>query len=199
MEQSEDQFRKFQDRVEGTNINPQTLLASDFLNHLNEPLMLLELVPDMPEMLEELDQWRPKTYVEHFRDSGFTDKDLAIEAYEWSPQEFRVAFEETVDLANRCVKDAMTALRGPTANAQIDEIRKIVEQTMSALTKLVDRANAIIHGNDFALDQGQIDEIMAFSNGGGKAVNDDASDDDDSAADFAKEVAKIVARRRAAC
>ena len=73
------------DRVRGTNINEQTLLATDYLNHFNKIVMTMEMVPDMPELLEEAKAWQPKTYQDHFRDSGFTDKDLAIEAYPHAP------------------------------------------------------------------------------------------------------------------
>ena len=79
-------------RVRGTNINEQTLLATDFLNHFNEIVMTLELVPDMPELLEEAKAWQPKTYQDHFRDSVFAEKDLAVEAYRHAPARYRRAW-----------------------------------------------------------------------------------------------------------
>ena len=60
-------------RIKGTNIDERTLLATDYLNHFNEIVMLLELVPDLPDCLEDAKEWRPKSYAEHFRDSGFVD------------------------------------------------------------------------------------------------------------------------------
>ena len=68
--------------VQGKNIHEETLLATDYLNHFNEIIMLLDMIPSMPECLEDAKAWEPKTYVEHFRDSGFADKDLAIFAYD---------------------------------------------------------------------------------------------------------------------
>ena len=38
-------------KTEGTTINSQTLLATDYLNHFNEVVMLLEMIPDMPDMM----------------------------------------------------------------------------------------------------------------------------------------------------
>src|SRR3546814_1723486 len=35
--------------VRGKNINQNTLLATDYLNHFNEIIMLLEMLPSMPE------------------------------------------------------------------------------------------------------------------------------------------------------
>ena len=39
--------------LSAANINPRTGLATDYLNHFNEAVMLLEMVPDMPECAED--------------------------------------------------------------------------------------------------------------------------------------------------
>ncbi|MDP6344006.1 MAG: hypothetical protein QF491_10780, partial [Alphaproteobacteria bacterium] len=64
------------DRLAGTNVNQDTFLATDYLNHFNEIVMLLEMVPDMPEILDEAKEWQPKSYAAHFRDSGLSDAEL---------------------------------------------------------------------------------------------------------------------------
>lgn len=48
-------------RVEGTNICDASLLATDYLNHFNEVVMLIGMIPDMPECLDDAREWRPKT------------------------------------------------------------------------------------------------------------------------------------------
>ena len=68
------------ERLQGTNINTSTLLATDYLNHFNEVIMLIEMVPDMTDIIEDVLAWQPRPYVQHFADSGFQDQDLAIEA-----------------------------------------------------------------------------------------------------------------------
>lgn len=82
--------------VIGKNINPETLLATDYLNHFNEVIMLLEMTPDMPECFEDIKAWAPKGYEQHFRDSGFAEKELAILAYRHSPSQYRTAFDSTI-------------------------------------------------------------------------------------------------------
>jgi muramoyltetrapeptide carboxypeptidase LdcA involved in peptidoglycan recycling len=42
------------DRLLGTNINSVTLLATDYLNHFNEVIILIEMVADMPDMIEDV-------------------------------------------------------------------------------------------------------------------------------------------------
>ena len=77
-------------------INRLTGLSTDYLNHFNEIVMLIEMVPDMPDMIEDCRLWHPKSYQQHFRDSGFSEKDLAIEAYDHVPNKFRTPFEATI-------------------------------------------------------------------------------------------------------
>src|SRR3546814_4071681 len=67
--------------VRGKNINQNTLLATDYLNHFNEIIMLLEMVPSMPECYRDAVEWRPKSYAQHFRDSCFSDAELRSEEH----------------------------------------------------------------------------------------------------------------------
>src|SRR5580658_9061828 len=90
-------------RVQGKNINPDSLLATDYLNHFNEIIMLIGMIPDMPECLEDAKAWAPKVYAQHFRDSSFADKELAILAYEHAPSAFRQRFDQTVALMDELV------------------------------------------------------------------------------------------------
>ena len=68
-------------QLRAANINPRTGLATDYLNHFNEAIMLLEMIPDMPECAEEFLEWQPRSYREHFAASNFRARELAIEAF----------------------------------------------------------------------------------------------------------------------
>src|ERR1700740_1106175 len=68
--------------LKAANINPRTGLATDYLNHFNEAIMLLEMIPDMPECAADFLSWRPLSYAEHFTASHFRARDLAIAAYD---------------------------------------------------------------------------------------------------------------------
>ena len=58
-------------RLAAANINPKTGLASDYLNHFNEAIMLLDLLPTTPECIVELIGWEPMSYEEHFAGFAF--------------------------------------------------------------------------------------------------------------------------------
>jgi hypothetical protein len=91
------------ERARGSNVNEKTLLATDYLNHVNEIVMLLDLVPDAPECLEDCKAWQPLSYQDHFRASNIADRDLAIEAYDFSPPAFKEPFDRLVGEMNRLV------------------------------------------------------------------------------------------------
>jgi hypothetical protein len=63
------------------NINPSTGLSTDYLNHFTEAVMALEMAADIPECLDDLRAWQPKTYLEHFAASRFSNRDAVIRAY----------------------------------------------------------------------------------------------------------------------
>ena len=90
-------YQKYRKLVEGKNINSQTLLATDFLNHFNEIHMLLGMIADMPDCLEDILEWETITYPDHFKYSVFQDKEIAIEAYSHSPAKYKKPFDTDVE------------------------------------------------------------------------------------------------------
>ncbi len=154
-------FEEFVARVDGTNISAQTPLATDYLNHYNEIVMLLDMVPDMPDMIEECKLWQPKSYKEHFADSSFKDKALAIEAYDRVPTKFRRPFEETLSQMNTLIIGGVARLEDEIVAAAdpglITEHAKAISRAAQAL---MDCANAIIHGSDRAMAQVEIDGLL---------------------------------------
>src|ERR1700731_4320118 len=79
--------------LRAANINPRTGLATDYLNHFNEAIMLLEMIPDISECAEDFLLWYPLPYREHFMASHFRARDLAIEAYDSADEHIRAEFD----------------------------------------------------------------------------------------------------------
>ena len=148
------------ERVRGKNINETTLLATDYLNHFNEIVMLIELLPDMPDMFEEVEAWQPKSYAAHFEDSCFTEKELAVLAYEASPTRFRGPFDTAVRHMDDLVADALGALGEAVAAEDLERIKAISDRVTDRLRRFVDVCSGIIHGDERTMDQGEIDTIL---------------------------------------
>lgn len=148
-------------RLEGTNINGQTFLATDYLNHFNEIVMILEILPDCPECFEDAREWRPKTYRQHFADSMLSDSALAIEAYDHCPARFREPFERVVEHMDNLVMFALRRLAEPVARQDAATIRRIAEAVGNRLEMLITMASGIIHGNVQTVGQRDIDALLA--------------------------------------
>ncbi len=144
------------------NINPQTGLATDYLNHFNEAIMLLEMIPAMPDCAGELSDWEPRTYRQHFEASSFKGRDLAIEAYEAADADLRTRLDHYTDSMTailKAVRDAMAEVRTDTTRA------RLAEEAANWLKPLVAHAGAVINGtpdktSDDVQPQADADYIM---------------------------------------
>jgi len=126
------------------NINPRTGLATDYLNHFNEAIMLLEMVPDMPECAEDFLTWTPLSYAEHFWASNFKARDLAIEAYECADPKIRANF----DNLTATMTSILTAVGNAMREAQQDKTRAtLAEQATAWVKPLVALAGGVINGS----------------------------------------------------
>jgi hypothetical protein len=131
-------------QLRAANINPRTGLATDYLNHFNEAIMLLEMVPDMPECAEDFLGWEPLSYAEHFTASNFKARDLAISAYESADTGIRAAFDNITG----AMTSILTAVGAAMREAQQDKTRATLAQQATGWVKpLVMQAGGIINGD----------------------------------------------------
>jgi hypothetical protein len=129
--------------LRAANINPRTGLATDYLNHFNEAIMCLEMIPDMPECTEDFLAWRPLSYAEHFTASNFKARDLAIAAYQSADPRLRAEFDSIADAMTAILTAVSEAMR----EAQQDKTRaRLAEQATGWVKPLVMQAGGIING-----------------------------------------------------
>jgi hypothetical protein len=130
-------------RLAAANINPTTGLATDYLNHFNEAIMVLEMVPELPDCIEDLIAWQPLSYAEHFGASCFKDRELAIEAYNLAEPRLRHRLDELADVMNAMLASTCEAmLRSPSAHAAAT----LAQDALTRLKPLVAQAGAVING-----------------------------------------------------
>ena len=138
---SDDEART--ERLRAANINPRTGLATDYLNHFNEAIMLLEMIPDMPECAEDFLDWHPLSYSEHFTASNFKARDLAIEAYGTADPLTRAEFDNVTNTTTSILTAVGDAMRQVTQ----DKTRaRLAEQAIGWVKPLVAQAGGIING-----------------------------------------------------
>jgi hypothetical protein len=127
------------------NINPLTGLSTDYLNHFNEPIMLLEMLPSMPECREDLVGWEPLDYHQHFARSHLKHRDLAIAAYDLAEPRARRRLDAVCEAMKVAVLTTKEVLAGDGSEA---EMVATAMQAAESLKALVARASAAIHGQD---------------------------------------------------
>ena len=141
-------------RLRAANINPRTGLATDYLNHFNEAVMLLEMVPDMPECAEDFLTWAPLSYAEHFTASNFKARDLAIEAYKRADPAVRAQFDQITN----SMTSILTAVGSAIREAEHEKTRiQLAEQATHWVKPMIAACGGIINGGAEA----DVESIMA--------------------------------------
>jgi hypothetical protein len=144
--------------LRAANINPRTGLATDYLNHFNEAIMLLEMIPDMPDCAEDFLTWQPLSYREHFAASNFRARELAIAAYDSADPGIR----GELDAITCAMTSILTAVGAAMREARRDKTRAtLAEQAIGWVKPLVTLAGGIINGQGIqARHEADVDYIM---------------------------------------
>ena len=142
-------------QLAGANINPQTGLATDYLNHFNEALMLLEMIGDCPDCLADIRRWRPMSYREHFLHSHFKGRELAIAAYAGADPAARACLD---NLASTMTTLIETTRMNLSADLPAQTTGDLAGRAAGWLKQLVARAGAVINGE---IDLREIDAPQA--------------------------------------
>jgi hypothetical protein len=142
------------EQLRAANINPRTGLATDYLNHFNEAIMLLEMIPDMPECAEDFLGWQPLSYSEHFTASNFRARDLAIETYNSADPAIRAEFDNLTS----AMTSILTAVGSAMREVRQDKTRAtLAEQATGWVKPLVTLAGGVINGRG---NEADVDYIM---------------------------------------
>ena len=155
-----DRFDEYRQKVAGTNIDPRSLLSTDYFNTFNSVIMLLDMLPDAPDLLDEIVQWQFYDYVGHFKASGLDFAALAIEAYEFSPADLRAAFDSKVNGMRIVVEDSVRMLRHLHEAGEDQAMGLAARQAVALLQSMMSEGNAIVHGNDASSTQANIDALF---------------------------------------
>ena len=147
-------FEHYQELVSGTTIDSSTLLSTDYFNLFNEVIMLLGMLPDMPDMLDEVSAWQFKTYSQHFAESGLAlcaPGDRGLSPCPGGRPGLR--FEQNIERMRSTIEEAKLVLRDEFAGGDMDVFAgKAIGYSME-LQRLVDTGSAIVHGQEMVLDQ----------------------------------------------
>ncbi|MCV6545910.1 MAG: hypothetical protein OIF56_01260 [Cohaesibacter sp.] len=138
--------------LKASNINPATLLATDYLNHFNEVLMLIEMLPSMPDCAEDVFCWQEMSYCDYFQQSTFKGKDLAIAIYDQVEPDLRDRFESLIGKINEKVGRLIEAIAALNGDINQSNFEPIAFMATTEIRPLIDQASALINGSQSGTD-----------------------------------------------
>lgn len=156
----EEQRKIIRPQLEANNINPGSFLATDYLNLYNEVFMLLEMIPDMPDMIEELEGWQPKSYSEHFNETNFAGKDMAIQAYTICPDHIKLPFDLLVARLDQLILSTLEQAFSLYKENNEAKLIELTNEGLAQMKRIWSGLNAIIHSENTIEDQKSIDELL---------------------------------------
>lgn len=143
--------------TDGTNVNPTTLLTTDYLNHFNEIIMLLEILPSAPsQFASEVADWEHESYEEHFEHSGFRDKELAIAGYRHAPEEVRRAFDSSVADMEQEMVMLLQQVQKKIDGGDTEGLTQLCMEATPRLQDLIQITAGIVNGSESG-ESGSVD------------------------------------------
>jgi hypothetical protein len=130
-------------------INPATGLAIDYLDHLDETVMLLELLATNPHVAGEFHTLQPKRYREFVASLRGAQRRRAMAAYDTADR----AACARLDLLVECMSDVLAATREAMPQSPMHATGMMANRAAAWLRPLVAEASALINGTDMRAEQ----------------------------------------------
>jgi hypothetical protein len=131
-------------RLIDAHINPETGLATDYLNRFSEAVMLLDMLSSCPEFRADFLAWEPMSYREHFRLSHFKTRDVAIAAYDKADPDLRNTLD-TLAVTMTIVLEATRAAMDD-GDRRPETVAALAGNAIGWLKPLIARAGSLING-----------------------------------------------------
>lgn len=148
-------------------VNPTSGLANDYLNLFNEIVMLVEQLPAMPELFEDLLAWKPTTYQEYFSRSDLPGRHSALADYNQLNPRFRRRFEAVVEDLDRLAVGTVVSIRRHVrikGDSDLQTLVAICEKGSAGLREKLEEATVIVNHGTFASAedaQARADRLLA--------------------------------------
>jgi hypothetical protein len=148
-------------------INPASGLANDYLNLFNEIVMLVEQLPNVPELIDDIMAWRPKSYLDYFEASTLPGSAAALAAFKQLDPRSRRDFEVIIEDLDRRAVGSVAAVRRKFKAHNDDHgesLAIICERAGANIREALDKATMLVnHGTVAGTDavQERTDDLMA--------------------------------------
>jgi hypothetical protein len=133
----------------GVTINPATGFVTDYLDHLDETVMLLELLATIPHVTGEFRALHLKSYREYVASLRGAQRKRAIAAYEAADR----AACARLDMLVECMADVLAATREAMPHSAMHATGMMANRAAAWLRPLVAEASTLISGTGMRTGQ----------------------------------------------
>lgn len=136
----------------GTNVDRATLLDSDYLNHFNEIVVLLENIPsNLGELTAKLEAWKPIGYVDYFSGRDIRERDIAIVAYRNAPESVRTMFDAAIAALQLHMVATVKEIRTLAKRKRTKALEGACAESAARLKAMIAQAASIATGHNEVL------------------------------------------------
>ena len=136
----------------GTNavgiVDRRTGLASDYTNHLAGVSMLIELLPAMPELADDVLAWQPMSYEDYFRSSPLSTAMDALQAFAAVPDDTK----RTLEVIVACVEERVGRVQRALESGTPEKVADVAAQVSPDLTVLLVDLATLVNGGQPSMD-----------------------------------------------
>jgi hypothetical protein len=117
-------------------VNPKSGIANDYLNIFYELLLLVENLPIIPEMIDDVVNWQPVSYRDYFQRSRLPGSSAALAIHQQLSPDLRNAFDGLIGNINSVALagiDKIQTHRKPNGEIYPEDIIDLCERLSAEL------------------------------------------------------------------
>jgi len=135
------------------NVNLSTGFATNYLNHYVEILLLLEMLPSMPEAIDDISLWKPMDYAEHVRQSGLSNSELVLEAFAHSDPKRKDFLRDVTHEVDTEVLRYINQAQEAVARGDKEQTLAISLEAKEVLTPMLEKISSVICSPNFLAEE----------------------------------------------
>jgi hypothetical protein len=148
-------------------VNPKSGIANDYLNIFYELLLLVENLPVIPEMIDDVVNWQPVSYVDYFQRSRLPGSSAALAIHERLDPSLRDAFTRMVGNINQVALAGIEQIqtrRKPNGDVFAEDIIDLCERLSAELKDCLGPTTNLVNNGLCAVNaesvQHMVDRLM---------------------------------------
>jgi hypothetical protein len=144
-------------------VNPKSGIANDYLNIFYELLLLVENLPVIPEMIDDVLNWQPVSYIDYFQRSRLPGSAAALAIHERLDPSLRDAFDRMVGNINTVALSGIEKIqtrRKPNGDIFAEDIIDLCERLSAELKDCLAPTTNLVNNGLCAVNAESVQQMV---------------------------------------